>query len=315
MKDGAGVHVKYVPGTYRPLANKDNDYLMDREAQKRGDTYSGVEGIAMQDASLQESMGPIVDRSKENLVSTDNGIIMARHRLRKAARRCATRARRRPASTRRISGCGRWRSSSTPIRPMSTPAAKTCPCGRASSRPRCEAAMSTAPTMLASCARAATAVEAGFRVDYPNSRERVSRIFALDREAAAVMGRVAEMPWHGAHFLTFEASLAGAAGLDSLPVDASLRTVDGREVRLSDELKDVDIAVMIATAGESATAAETIGNACFVRSIMTTGLIVAKGGARGAVERTVRALRPFAAMLVVTTGEEYIPEMLTALHV
>jgi phenylpropionate dioxygenase-like ring-hydroxylating dioxygenase large terminal subunit len=84
MKDGYGVHVKYTPGTYRPLANKDNDYLIDRAAQKRGETYSGVEGIAMQDASLQESMGPIVDRTKENLVSTDNGIIMARHRLRKA---------------------------------------------------------------------------------------------------------------------------------------------------------------------------------------------------------------------------------------
>ena len=38
----------------------------------------------MQDASLQESMGPIVDRTKENLVSTDNGIIMARHRLLRA---------------------------------------------------------------------------------------------------------------------------------------------------------------------------------------------------------------------------------------
>ncbi len=85
MQDGHGVHVKYVPGTYRPLANKDNDYLMDREAQRRGDTYSGIEGIGMQDASLQESMGPIVDRTKENLVSTDNGIIMARQRLRKAA--------------------------------------------------------------------------------------------------------------------------------------------------------------------------------------------------------------------------------------
>ena len=35
----------------------------------------------MQDASLQESMGPVVDRTKENLLSTDNGIIMARHRL------------------------------------------------------------------------------------------------------------------------------------------------------------------------------------------------------------------------------------------
>ncbi len=86
MKDGKGIHVSYVPGTFRPRANKDNDYLMDREAQKKGITYSGVEGIAMQDASLQESMGPIVDRTKENLVSTDNGIIMARHRLIKAAK-------------------------------------------------------------------------------------------------------------------------------------------------------------------------------------------------------------------------------------
>jgi phthalate 4,5-dioxygenase oxygenase subunit len=89
MKDGKGIHVRYVPDTYRPLANKDNDYLMDRAAQKAGITYSGIEGIAMQDASLQESMGPIVDRTKENLVSTDNGIIMARHRLLKAARALA----------------------------------------------------------------------------------------------------------------------------------------------------------------------------------------------------------------------------------
>jgi hypothetical protein len=86
MRDGKGIHVKYVPGTYRPLANKDNDYLMDREAQQAGRTFSGVEGIAMQDASLQESMGPIVDRTKENLVSTDNGIIMARHRLLRAVK-------------------------------------------------------------------------------------------------------------------------------------------------------------------------------------------------------------------------------------
>jgi phthalate 4,5-dioxygenase len=86
MRDGKGVHVKYVPGTFRPLANKDNDYLIDRAAQKAGRTYSGIAGIAMQDASLQESMGPIVDRSKENLVSTDNGIIMARHRLLRAVR-------------------------------------------------------------------------------------------------------------------------------------------------------------------------------------------------------------------------------------
>jgi phthalate 4,5-dioxygenase len=86
MKDGKSIYVKFVPGTWRPRANKDNDYLIDRAAQKAGKTYSGVEGIAMQDASLQESMGPIVDRAKENLVSTDNGIIMARHRLLRAVK-------------------------------------------------------------------------------------------------------------------------------------------------------------------------------------------------------------------------------------
>jgi len=81
--------VNFVPGSWRPAANKDNDYLVDRAAQKAGRTYSGVAGIAMQDASLQESMGPIVDRAKENLVSTDNGIIMARHRLLRAAKALA----------------------------------------------------------------------------------------------------------------------------------------------------------------------------------------------------------------------------------
>jgi nitrite reductase/ring-hydroxylating ferredoxin subunit len=85
MKDGHGVHNEYVPGTYRPLANKDNDYLLDREAQRRGDTFSGVKGIAIQDASLQESMGPIVDRTKERLVSADSGIIKARRKLLQAA--------------------------------------------------------------------------------------------------------------------------------------------------------------------------------------------------------------------------------------
>ncbi|MGZ0245817.1 MAG: aromatic ring-hydroxylating dioxygenase subunit alpha, partial [Alphaproteobacteria bacterium] len=83
--DGKGIHTKNIPGTYRPEQNKDNDYMMDREAQKRGETYSGVFGFGMQDASLQESMGPIVDRTRENLVQTDYGIVMTRNRLRKAA--------------------------------------------------------------------------------------------------------------------------------------------------------------------------------------------------------------------------------------
>ncbi len=86
MRNGEGVHVKYLPGTFRPLQNRANDYLMDREAQKDGRSFSGIEGFAMQDAAVQESMGPIQDRSRERLVSTDNGIIMARRRLLLAAK-------------------------------------------------------------------------------------------------------------------------------------------------------------------------------------------------------------------------------------
>jgi nitrite reductase/ring-hydroxylating ferredoxin subunit len=88
MKGGASIHVK-VDKDYVPLQRMDNDYLMDRKAQREGLLYSGIEGIGMQDASLQESMGAIQDRTKENLVSTDNGIIMARQRLIKAARALA----------------------------------------------------------------------------------------------------------------------------------------------------------------------------------------------------------------------------------
>ena len=91
MRDGHGIHCKYVPGTYRPLANKDNDYLMNRAAQKSGALFSGIEGIAIQDASLQESMGPIQDRSRETLTTTDNGIVQARRRLMAAATALAER--------------------------------------------------------------------------------------------------------------------------------------------------------------------------------------------------------------------------------
>ncbi|MGJ9372532.1 Rieske 2Fe-2S domain-containing protein [Nesterenkonia sp. CF4.4] len=83
MEAGAGVHSKNIPGTYLPEANKENDYLIDREKQKSGELFSGVEGIAIQDSSLQESMGPIVDRTKERLVATDAGIIKARQKLRR----------------------------------------------------------------------------------------------------------------------------------------------------------------------------------------------------------------------------------------
>ena len=86
MQNGDGIHCEYIPGTFIPRANKSNDYLMDREAQKAGITYSGIRGIAVQDSSLQESMGAICDRTREKLAPTDRGIMLARRKLLQAVK-------------------------------------------------------------------------------------------------------------------------------------------------------------------------------------------------------------------------------------
>jgi phthalate 4,5-dioxygenase oxygenase subunit len=85
MRAGRGIHVKYIPGTFRPLANPGNNWLLDREAQRAKVSFSGVEGFSIQDASLQESMGHLQDHSREHLVATDKPIAMTRRALYNAA--------------------------------------------------------------------------------------------------------------------------------------------------------------------------------------------------------------------------------------
>jgi phenylpropionate dioxygenase-like ring-hydroxylating dioxygenase large terminal subunit len=71
----------------RFVAGRENDYLIDRERQRLMN-FSGLEeSPPLQDAAIQESMGPIVDRSREHLGSTDAAIIRVRRRLLDAALR------------------------------------------------------------------------------------------------------------------------------------------------------------------------------------------------------------------------------------
>jgi phenylpropionate dioxygenase-like ring-hydroxylating dioxygenase large terminal subunit len=73
-------------GKGRFAAHAGNDYLMDRERQKNLN-FSGLENVTpIQDAAMQESMGPIVDRSKEHLGASDAAIVSMRRRLMNAAR-------------------------------------------------------------------------------------------------------------------------------------------------------------------------------------------------------------------------------------
>jgi phthalate 4,5-dioxygenase oxygenase subunit len=65
---------------FRSRHNKKNNYQIDRQAQKT-ETFTGITGINVQDRAVQESMGPIVDRSKEHLGPADRAIIVARQQL------------------------------------------------------------------------------------------------------------------------------------------------------------------------------------------------------------------------------------------
>jgi phthalate 4,5-dioxygenase oxygenase subunit len=69
-------------GAWRSIQNLENDYLIDREAQRSMRSYSGIpNGNEPQDRGMQESMGPIYDRTKEHLGTTDRMIIAARRKL------------------------------------------------------------------------------------------------------------------------------------------------------------------------------------------------------------------------------------------
>lgn len=169
------------------------------------------------------------------------------------------------------------------------------------------------PTLLASCARAATSAEARYRVQYPNSRTRASRIFALDAGAAEAMYGITEEPWNGAHFMT----LANTSPVDPESTDAAdlpLAHPDGSAASLLAELEGADVVVLLATRGDNEGAAEVIAREAFHRKIMCAGLALASGKSESSVDKVVNSMRRFATVLVVARDNDYIPAMLTAIR-
>jgi hypothetical protein len=82
---GRGLAEDFLPGTFKLKANASNDYGLSRERQHTVN-YTGIEGTNTQDFAVQESMGPIYDRTKEHLGSADTAIIQMRRLLLEAVR-------------------------------------------------------------------------------------------------------------------------------------------------------------------------------------------------------------------------------------
>ena len=169
--------------------------------------------------------------------------------------------------------------------------------------------------MPSESARMATAAAARLRIDEPNSRPRCVKVIALDQPSERVVAQLAQGSWQSAAFFT-SVKFDGAPRVgEPWSMKAWLRDLAGRTKDLIDEVASADLIVMVASAGANADAAAVIAEACAVRKVMTTALIVGRDASNNQdLSKTLASLRPHAAMLVIADHDDYIEAMLTALR-
>jgi hypothetical protein len=157
--------------------------------------------------------------------------------------------------------------------------------------------------MLSESARMNSAAEARFRVQAPNSRPRSIKVIALDVGGDVVIRRLAAAGWRHATFFT------------AVSPDAGLHDLAGGDRSIAGEVDTADLVILVAGPGGTAHAASTIGQACSLRRVMTTGLVVGAASApKSELSKTLAQLRPWSLMVVIATHDEYIDDMMAALR-
>ena len=174
--------------------------------------------------------------------------------------------------------------------------------------------------MESESARMSSAAEARFRINSPNSQPRAVKVIALDTPSERVVKELAQSPWQRATFLTASAFSGAPRQGERFSMGGWLNDLAGRTKNLVDEVESADLVVMVASAGENAAAAAIIGEACNVKRVMTTALILAPppegkvGVSDETLAKMLSALRPHVMMLVISSADEYIKDMLAALR-
>lgn len=167
--------------------------------------------------------------------------------------------------------------------------------------------------MQSESARMSSAAEARYRINAPNSIPRAVKVIALDQRSERVVKSLAQRKWNRASFFT--ASAFGGAPKKGESLSGWLSDLAGRTKNLVEEIDGADLVVMVATAGESTQAASLIGEACSLKRVMTTGLILGSADVSDeTLSKTLSQLRPWSLMLVIASAEEYIEDMLHALR-
>lgn len=166
--------------------------------------------------------------------------------------------------------------------------------------------------MLAESARAASAAEARFRLQAPNSRPRATTVIALDASSEPLLRRLAQDAWNRATFL--KTPVADPDDIQS--ADGWMTDLADKRTRVREQVDASDQVIMLAAAGGSAQAASVIGRACSLKRVTTTALIVgAERSSERELSRTLAQLRPWSLMVVIASSDEYVADMMTALRV
>jgi phthalate 4,5-dioxygenase oxygenase subunit len=77
------------PKTWDVHRNRANNWLQDRNAIRKGTSWTGIDGANLQDIAVEESMGAIFDRTKEHLGTSDVAVIRMRRLMLDSARELA----------------------------------------------------------------------------------------------------------------------------------------------------------------------------------------------------------------------------------
>lgn len=169
--------------------------------------------------------------------------------------------------------------------------------------------------MQSESARSTSREEARFRVDYPNSKPRAVKVVALDVSSERLLRKLTKSSRVRAGLFTSLAFENARPDVDKWSVGGWLSDLVGQTKNLIDEVKSAELVVMISTAGAEPRAAEAIGQICSLNRVMVTALILDTASAsEEALSQTLTRLRPYATMLVVANGDEYVEAMLDALQ-
>jgi hypothetical protein len=169
--------------------------------------------------------------------------------------------------------------------------------------------------MLSESARMASAAEARFRIQAPNSRPRAIKVIGLDAASEPVVKKMAEAGWKNATFFVTSAAARAPYTEQAFASDGWLTDLQGRTRSLMEEVGTSDLVVMIAGPGGHAEVASIIGEACSLKRIMTTALVVGgKSASEASLSMTLAQVRPWSLMVVLADADDYVEDMLTALR-